>query len=73
MLFFVVQGLVGVIYGFNGYKLTGSTLLIGFAIARRHHFLLMRFVFWRLKSAGVPAPSGPAVCGRSPGGRARGW
>ena len=59
--------------GFNGYKLTGSTLLIGFAIAGATTFLLMRFVFWRLKSAGVPAPSGPAACGRSPGAQARGW
>jgi ABC-2 type transport system permease protein len=58
MLFFVVQGLVGVIYGLNGYKPTGSTLLVGFAIAGATTFLLMRFVFWRLKSAGVPGTFG---------------
>ncbi|MFZ1104957.1 MAG: type II CAAX endopeptidase family protein, partial [Hyphomicrobiaceae bacterium] len=58
MLFFVAQGLVGVIYALNGYKVTGSSLLIGFAIAGATTFLLMRFVFWRLKSAGVPATFG---------------
>jgi membrane protease YdiL (CAAX protease family) len=58
MLFFVVQGLVGVIYALNGYMLTGSSLLIGFTVAGATTFLLMRFVFWRLKSAGVPATFG---------------
>jgi ABC-2 type transport system permease protein len=54
MLFFVLQGLVGVIQTINGQKLTGSTVLIAFAVAGATTFLLMRFVFWRLKSEGVP-------------------
>ena len=58
MLFFVVQGLVALVYTLNGYKATGSTVLVGFSIAGAVTFLLMRFVFWRLKSAGVPRTFG---------------
>jgi hypothetical protein len=62
-----VQGLVGVIYGLNGYKVTASALLVAFSIAGAVTFLLMRFVFWRLKSAGVPRTLGAG------GLRAVGW
>jgi membrane protease YdiL (CAAX protease family) len=58
MLFFVLQGLVGLVYTLNGYKLTGSTVLVAFSIAGAATFLLMRFVFWRLKSEGVPRTLG---------------
>ena len=67
MLFFVVQGLVGVIYALNGYKVTASALLVAFSIAGAVTFLLMRFVFWRLKSDGVPRTLGAG------GLRAVGW
>jgi membrane protease YdiL (CAAX protease family) len=59
MMFFVVQGLVGAIFVLGGQKEpTGRALLIGFTIAGAATFLLMRFVFWRLKSEGVPRTFG---------------
>jgi hypothetical protein len=59
MMFFVVQGLVGLIFVLSGQKEpTGRALLIGFSVAGAVTFLQMRFVFWRLKSEGVPRTFG---------------
>jgi membrane protease YdiL (CAAX protease family) len=54
MLFFVVQGVVTAIFAVSGQSISGGVLLIAFSVAGATAFLLMRFVFWRLKSAGVP-------------------
>jgi membrane protease YdiL (CAAX protease family) len=65
MLFFVVQGVVTAIFAVSGQSISGGVLLIAFSVAGATAFLLMRFVFWRLKSAGVPtilgAGSGKAI------------
>jgi hypothetical protein len=59
MMFFVVQGLVGIIFLLSGQKApTGRAVLIAFLVAGAATFLLMRFVFWRLKSEGVPRTFG---------------
>jgi ABC-2 type transport system permease protein len=59
MMFFVVQGLVGMVFVLSGQKEpTGQAVLIAFSIAGAVTFLLMRFVFWRLKSEGVPRTFG---------------
>jgi ABC-2 type transport system permease protein len=59
MMFFVVQGLVGMIFVLSGQKeLTGQAVLIAFSTAGASTFLLMRFAFWRLKSEGVPRAFG---------------
>jgi membrane protease YdiL (CAAX protease family) len=58
MLFFVVQGIVTVIFALNDHKVTGRALLIAFTIAGATSFLLMRLAFWRVKSEGVPATFG---------------
>ena len=59
MMFFVVQGLVGMIFVLSGQKEpTGRAVLIAFSVAGAVTFLLMRFVFWRLKSEGVPRTFG---------------
>jgi membrane protease YdiL (CAAX protease family) len=54
MLFFVIQGVVTAIFALDGQKITGGVVVIAFTVAGGVTFLLMRFVFWRLKSAGVP-------------------
>jgi membrane protease YdiL (CAAX protease family) len=58
MLFFVLQALVTLIFVLNDQKVTGSVVLIAFSVAGAATFLLMRFVFWRLKSEGVPGTFG---------------
>ena len=67
MLFFVVQNLVQLVFALNEQKLTGRVLLIAFAVAGATTFLMMRFVFWRLKSEGVPTTFGAG------NGRAAAW
>ena len=67
MLFFVVQGIVGTIFALNGEKLTARVMLIAFSIAGATAFLLMRFVFARVKAEGVPRMLGPGY------GRALAW
>jgi hypothetical protein len=59
MLFFVVQGIVGVTFAMNGEKLTGRVLLIAFAIAGATAYALMRLAFARTKAEGVPRVLGP--------------
>jgi membrane protease YdiL (CAAX protease family) len=67
MMFFVLQGLVAAIYMFNDVKPTVSTVLVGFSIAGAVTVGLMRFVYWRIKSAGVPRTLGAG------GLQAAGW
>jgi membrane protease YdiL (CAAX protease family) len=59
MLFFVMQGVVTAIFAVSERAITGGVVLIAFSIAGATAFLLMRFAFWRLKSAGVPRTFGP--------------
>jgi membrane protease YdiL (CAAX protease family) len=54
LLFFVLQELVALPYLMSGQKLTGRVLLIAFSAAGLTTFLLMRFVYARLKAEGVP-------------------
>ncbi|HEX6000277.1 MAG TPA: CPBP family intramembrane glutamic endopeptidase, partial [Hyphomicrobiaceae bacterium] len=58
MMFFVVQGLVAAVFALNGRPLDGGIVLIAFSMAGAMTFLLMRFVYWRLKSQGVPCTFG---------------
>ncbi len=67
MIFFVVQGIVTVIFVLNGQKPTGRVLLFAFSIAGATAFLLMRLVFARTKAEGVPRVLGPGY------GRALAW
>jgi len=67
MIFFVVQGVVTVIFVLSGQRVTGRLLLLAFSIAGATAFLLMRFTFGRLKSEGVPSMLGPGY------GRAIAW
>jgi ABC-2 type transport system permease protein len=57
-LFFVIQGIVGLIVSRGAERLAGSDMLIAFSIAGAVTFIAMRFAFWRLKAEGVPRTFG---------------
>jgi hypothetical protein len=59
LLFFVLQGIVGLTLRGDGKTLTGFDILIAFSIAGGIVFTVMRLAFWRLKSEGVPRTFGP--------------
>jgi membrane protease YdiL (CAAX protease family) len=67
MIFFVVQGIVGVVFVMSGEKLTGRVLLIAFAIAGATAYAVMRLAFARTHAEGVPRMAGPGW------GRALAW
>jgi membrane protease YdiL (CAAX protease family) len=58
LLFFVVQGAVLTMRALEGEALTGYDVLLAFLVAGAAVFAMMRFAFWRLKSAGIPRTFG---------------
>jgi ABC-2 type transport system permease protein len=67
LLFFVLQGLVALPLMSGGPKLTGRIVLIAFAVAGATTYAAMRFIYWRLKTQGVPRTLDPRL------GRAVAW
>jgi membrane protease YdiL (CAAX protease family) len=59
LLFFVLQGLCAVLLTYGGQRLSGRVVLVSFSLAGAVTYGCMRFVFWRLKTQGVPRAIGP--------------
>jgi len=59
LMFFVTQGIATVIAVVADIKITGDVLLITFCIAGAFTYFMVRYVFWRTKTAGVPKVFGP--------------
>jgi ABC-2 type transport system permease protein len=59
LLFFVLQGVGVLLLSSGAPQLTGRIVLIAFAAAGATTYGAMRFVFWRLKTQGVPRTFDP--------------
>jgi ABC-2 type transport system permease protein len=67
MLFFVAEGIMAVFLMDRGHHLSGGALLTAYSSAGALTYVLVRYTYWRAKTAGVPAILGAGV------GRAAGW
>jgi ABC-2 type transport system permease protein len=59
LLFFVLQTLLAIALSAGAPKLTGRATVIAFAVAGAMTYACMRFIYWRLKTEGVPGLLGP--------------
>jgi ABC-2 type transport system permease protein len=60
LLFFVLQALIALALSSGEPKLTGRATTIAFAVAGAATYACVRFVYWRLKTEGVPRVWGAA-------------
>jgi ABC-2 type transport system permease protein len=61
MIFFVVQGVIGIIVVKTQHQLSGAALLISYSIGGATAFCLLRYIYWRSKTQGVPRMFGAEV------------
>lgn len=55
MMFFVVQGITLAIFMAAAHKLSGSAIITAYSVAGASTFCLVRLVFWRSKTEGIPS------------------
>jgi len=64
MLFFVVQGLCGILLAAGDPQLSGSQIFVAFGIAGATTYILTRYTYWRTKTTDLPRIFGERL-GRS--------
>jgi ABC-2 type transport system permease protein len=67
MLFFVVQGITLAIFMASTHQLSGTAIVTAYTIAGATTFVVLRLVYWRSKTAGIPEVFGAGA------GQAVGW
>ena len=61
MVFFVVQGIAAAISLRGSHHISGGALTIAYSIAGAFTFFLMRYIYWRSKTVGVPRLFGERI------------